>query len=798
MEIDRRTDGEISALQEKIDALESENARLREGTERQRTVFAAIEEGFALLEVIVDGAGHPVDLRPIEVNDAFAELVGLSRQDILRHTARELLPAVAPWWIETMGKVAISGNPAYLEHHGAFTHRHYEVRAWSPKPGRCAGLFRDVTERKRAEEALRESEQRFRDLADAMPQLVWTARPDGTVDYYNRRYDDFLGISREGRSWEWIPAIHPDDVDATVAAWRRAMATGADYEVEQRVRRADGTYCWYLSRAVPARDAQGRITKWYGTATDIHGAKAAVQALRESEERFLSVLENSRDVIYRSNLRTGGYDYLSPSVKDLTGYSEGEIMAMPIAWARDRVHPEDRERYLAGIEVLAQRPPAKRSETIECRWRHRDGTYRWISNSRTLVTDADGQPVALVGTLRDVTESKAMERQLHELNETLEGRVAERTRQLRALAAELAVAEERERRRLARILHDDLQQTLAATIYHLQSLSMQARGMEDGDAIAESIAMLRGAIETSRALTAELSPTVLFDKTGLRTALHWLGRHMEQLFGLRVTVQTCARPECPQSPAVSDDVKVLLYQSVRELLFNVVKHAHADEATVSVTRPTRDTVEVVVADGGRGFEMSEHLRRVSSPNGFGLFSISERLEYVGGSARVESAPGRGTRVTLTAPLQPPPSPEGGSAREASADRPQAEEAAEGRIRIVLADDHAIVRQGLLRLLQDQPDFVIVGEAEDGLAAVELAQKLRPDVVLMDLAMPKMDGIEATRRIAAELPGVRVIGLSMYDDEEKENLMRQAGAKGYVAKGGPPDALFATIRADQGG
>ena len=272
----------------------------------------------------------------------------------------------------------------------------------------------------------------------------------------------------------------------------------------------------------------------------------------------------------------------------------------------------------------------------------------------------------------------------------------------------------------------------------------------------------------------------------------------QQLFGLRVTVQTCARPECPQSPAVSDDVKVLLYQSVRELLFNVVKHAHADEATVSVTRPTPDTVEVVVADGGRGFEMSEHLRRVSSPNGFGLFSISERLEYVGGSARVESAPGRGTRVTLTAPLQPPPSPEGGSAREASADRPQAEEAAEGRIRIVLADDHAIVRQGLLRLLQDQPDFVIVGEAEDGLAAVELAQKLRPDVVLMDLAMPKMDGIEATRRIAAELPGVRVIGLSMYDDEEKERLMRQAGAKGYVAKGGPPDALFATIRADQGG
>jgi DNA-binding NarL/FixJ family response regulator len=98
------------------------------------------------------------------------------------------------------------------------------------------------------------------------------------------------------------------------------------------------------------------------------------------------------------------------------------------------------------------------------------------------------------------------------------------------------------------------------------------------------------------------------------------------------------------------------------------------------------------------------------------------------------------------------------------------------------------------LLEDQPDFVVLGEAEDGHAAVALAQELLPDVVLMDLAMPGMDVIEATQRITATLPGVRVIGLSMYDDPEKERLMRQAGAEAYVTKGGPPEALFAAIRA----
>lgn len=183
----------------------------------------------------------------------------------------------------------------------------------------------------------------------------------------------------------------------------------------------------------------------------------------------------------------------------------------------------------------------------------------------------------------------------------------------------------------------------------------------------------------------------------------------------------------------------------------VVKHARVNEATVALTRPITDTIEVV-ADGGQGFDVRRHIGRYSSPSGFGLFSISERLEYIGGSARIESAPGCGTRVTLSAPLQSLSGPDEEHAGAGGMMRAEAEEEADdSRIRILLAHDHAIVRKGLLRLLEDQPDFVIVGEAADGHAAVEMAQELHPDVVLMDLAMPHMDGIEATHRAVCRHP-----------------------------------------------
>jgi PAS domain S-box-containing protein len=163
--------------------------------------------------------------------------------------------------------------------------------------GRIIGTLssgEDITERRRAEEALRASEARFRQLADAMPQLVWTAEPDGTVDYYNVRATEYSAIDRASDGhWTWVPVLHPDDVQCTLEAWQHAVATGETYVCEHRVRMSDGAMRWHLSRAEPVRDAAGCVVKWFGTATDIHDLKLAQERLRESDRRkdaFLATL----------------------------------------------------------------------------------------------------------------------------------------------------------------------------------------------------------------------------------------------------------------------------------------------------------------------------------------------------------------------------------------------------------------------------------------------------------------------------------------------------------------------------
>ncbi|MBX2998775.1 MAG: PAS domain-containing protein [Caldilineaceae bacterium] len=162
-------------------------------------------------------------------------------------------------------------------------------------------LQQEIAEHQRAEEALRQSEDHFRHLADAMPQLVWTAESTGKVDYYNQRWREFKGLTPTEDGWEWQPILHPDDQQPTVDAWNRALATGETYEIEHRIHRADGEVRWYLSRALPVRSDEGQINCWYGTATDIHYQK---QGEAERERLLAELTELTEKLETRVRERT--------------------------------------------------------------------------------------------------------------------------------------------------------------------------------------------------------------------------------------------------------------------------------------------------------------------------------------------------------------------------------------------------------------------------------------------------------------------------------------------------------------
>jgi PAS domain S-box-containing protein len=376
--------------------------------------------------------------------------------------------------------------------------------------------------------------------------------------------------------------------------------------------------------------------------------------------------------------------------------------------------------------------------------------------------------------------------------QTLETKAA----QLQILAGELVRTEQRERRRIAQLLHDQLQQLLAAALYGLVSLRPVEKTSKFQEDLTKISDLLRECIEMSRSLTSELSHPAL-SEPDLRAALEWLAAWMKEKHGLEVEV------EAAQAVTVeAEETRIMLVQAVREMLFNVSKHASVTRARVRLALGADDRVQITVSDEGVGFDPAGLLSIGSAAGGIGLFSIRERLALAGGGMELESSPGTGSRFTVWVPAPPtvrveePQTPR--STVKSRAPRTGTRDGhASGKIRVVLVDDHAVVRNGLALQLKEQPDIEIAGEAADGKSAIRIVRRLRPDVVTMDVSMPEMGGVEAARAIHAEFPEVRIIGLSMFEEAKQAAAMRDAGAVSYLSKSASFDNLLEAIRAGAG-
>jgi len=379
----------------------------------------------------------------------------------------------------------------------------------------------------------------------------------------------------------------------------------------------------------------------------------------------------------------------------------------------------------------------------------------------------------------DITDRQRAASALQERTAELE----HRTTQLSQMASDVTLAEHHAREQIARTLHDGLQQMLVIAALNLeQQLKHDAEGgAAPSELLSEARHQLDEAISAARSLNFELFPPVL-QRAGLPAALTWLADWTRDKYKLEVQVVAD-----PRADSGRKDVRTLLFESVRELFFNAVKHAQTDRVTLELALDADDQLCITVSDQGTGFEPAEldHRSRAGQV-GWGLFSIRERLTLLGGRFEIASAPGQGTRVRLVAPRGDAPgsgtgpagstrAPIGAAAGENGRPSPDA-------LRILIVDDHAAVRSAFRAILNERPELSVVGEASNGHEAIARAHALRPDVVLMDIAMPEMDGIEATVRLRAELPDVQIFGLSMQPRGAVSRAIEQAGAAGFFVKG----------------
>jgi CheY-like chemotaxis protein len=380
-------------------------------------------------------------------------------------------------------------------------------------------------------------------------------------------------------------------------------------------------------------------------------------------------------------------------------------------------------------------------------------------------------------------EKSRLERQLAERVAIAEKRIA----QLRSLAGRLTESEQHERRRLAERLHGELQQLLTVAVMRLAAAKKKMGGEPGVSMLDEIEHLIRESIDEARSLTLDLSPPILRHGPFAR-AVEWLAERMVETHGFRVLIST----DSDELDVPSARCKALLFDAVRELLFNAFRHSGVGEAEI-VLRTTADELTVIVTDQGGGCNPGRLQEGDQPADGFGLFSIRERLALLGGRASYESVPGAGFRAELTVPLAADATCRAKEVCSVPASAIERADVPPGVIRVLLADDHRLMRAGLASLINTESDLAVIAEAPDGELAVELALRLRPDVIVMDVNMPRRDGTQATRLIRAGWPAAKIIGLSEYGDSVTERAMREAGALGYLYKDGPAEELTRSIR-----
>jgi PAS domain S-box-containing protein len=503
------------------------------------------------------------------------------------------------------------------------------------KPVRVFGTLQDITERLVMERALLEHESNLARAQQIASLGSWSMDISAGKSLWSeqmfRLFDIPVGAALPTVGEFTARVVHPDDREKFLAGWHAARASEQPTADEYRIVRSDGSIRVIRAQCEFVRDADGRLLRIIGTCQDVTDMRLAEAALRTSEERFDLAARGANDGIWDWPDVNEDKLWISSRYFELLGFGDGEFDPCGKQFNENLVHSDDVQR---NIDAVARSLETREPYDIEIRLRHENGSYRWFRMRGQATYAADGRPQRMAGSTQDVHARKQAEQQIEIYQE-----------QLRSLAYGAALAAERERRRIGVELHDRTIQSLGLTRVKLAQLRERV-DFEGSAALFDDIYdLVKETIRDTRSLLAEISPPVLYE-LGFEAAVEWLAEQV----GTGPGGPPCTLHSDGLPKPLCEGAQVVLFQAARELLANVGKHARASHASLTVARDG-EMLTVEVADDGIGFDPTAVKPPHVEHGGFGLFSIRERLRLLGGVMIIDSAPGRGARVRLTAPLE---------------------------------------------------------------------------------------------------------------------------------------------------
>ena len=736
--------------------------------EDYRTLFQNMLEGFALHEIVCNEKGETVDYRFLAVNPAFERMTGLKAADLVGKTARSTMPDLEPRWIEAYDNVVRTGLPAFFENFAAPPGRHFEVAAFRSAPGQFACIFTDVTERKLAENELRESRRRYVALLANLPGMAYRCKNDRswTMEFASQGCLDLTGYAPEAlidnRTLSFNDLVLPAYRDAVWNRWREILPKRGVFEMEYEIATRSGETKWVWEQGEGVYDEQGHVVALEGFISDVTARKRA----EAERERLIRAIEQSGETILITDA-AGAILYVNPAFTRVTGYSREEVLGQSPRLLQSGQH--DPAFYRELWKALAD----GRTWEGQIVNKRKDGALFTVQAAISPVRDAAGHVVNFVAVQRDITQQLRAEEEKDALQSQLShaqklesiGRLAggvahDFNNMLQAILGYVEIAIEQVPP--DQPLHADLREIQKAAT-RSTSLTRQLQAFARKQVASPKVLDLNEAVEGTFGMLRRL--------IGEDVQLVWKpGRNVG-----RVRIDPSQLDQIVANLCINarDAIGPAGHVTIETTLENV--RARADVPSLDLAPGTYAVLSVLDDGSGMKPDVIDHIfepffttKPVGKGTGLGLSTVYGTVKQNGGGIRVQSQVGKGSTFKIYLPRHDPKNEPAPAPPEAGIDDPPA---AHHEV-ILLVEDEDVILRTTKRILESLGYRVLATDSPQDALRIAAERQGQIDLLLTDVIMSGMNGPELVRQLKDTHPSIRHLYMSGYT----ANLLAEQGVK----------------------